>query len=136
MDAATDLLQLDQRRCALQLSFDIQRHALCRPSHLSRRDRLRVLAGREFLSRAFSTLECYGAHLHGAESGHPVAMQALDEVVCCKSVWSFPTAEDLERICAWTEGTNPEAARGDAMILCDGCGQLKNFPTRAVSAAA
>ena len=42
--------------------------------------------------------------------------------------WSLPAAEDLERICAWIERDNPEAARRVAKIIYDGCGQLKDFP--------
>jgi len=42
--------------------------------------------------------------------------------------WSGPAAEDLERICAWIERENPEAARRVAKIIYDGCGQLKHFP--------
>ena len=42
--------------------------------------------------------------------------------------WSVPAAEDLERICAWIERDNPEAARRVAKIIYDGCGQLKDFP--------
>ena len=43
-------------------------------------------------------------------------------------LWSVPAAEDLERICAWIERDNPEAARRVAKIIYDGCGQLKDFP--------
>jgi toxin ParE1/3/4 len=42
--------------------------------------------------------------------------------------WSLPAAEDLERICAWIERDNPEAARRVAKIIYDGCRQLKDFP--------
>lgn len=42
--------------------------------------------------------------------------------------WSVPAAEDLERICAWIERDNPEAARRVAKIIYERCGQLKNFP--------
>ena len=42
--------------------------------------------------------------------------------------WSWPAAEDLERICAWIERDNPVAARRVAEIVYDGRGQLKNFP--------
>jgi toxin ParE1/3/4 len=42
--------------------------------------------------------------------------------------WSVLAAEDLERICAWIERDNPEAARRVAKIIYDGCGQLKDFP--------
>ena len=42
--------------------------------------------------------------------------------------WSIPAAEDLERICAWIERDNPEAARRVAKTIYEGCGQLKDFP--------
>ena len=42
--------------------------------------------------------------------------------------WSLPAAEDLERICAWIERDNPEAARRVAKIIYEGCTQLKDFP--------
>ena len=42
--------------------------------------------------------------------------------------WSLPAADDLERICAWIERDNPEAARRVAKIIYDGCSQLKDFP--------
>jgi toxin ParE1/3/4 len=42
--------------------------------------------------------------------------------------WSLPAVEDLERICAWIEQDNPEAARRVAQIIYDGCSQLKDFP--------
>lgn len=42
--------------------------------------------------------------------------------------WSVPAAEDLERICAWIERDNPEAAKRIAKIIYEGCGQLKQFP--------
>ena len=42
--------------------------------------------------------------------------------------WSIPAAEDLERICAWIERDNAEAARGVAQTIYDGCAQLKDFP--------
>jgi len=42
--------------------------------------------------------------------------------------WSLPAAEDLERICAWIERDNPEAARRVAKIIFEGCGQLKDSP--------
>jgi plasmid stabilization system protein ParE len=42
--------------------------------------------------------------------------------------WSLPAAEDLERICAWIEHDNPEAARRAAKTIYDGCGRLKDFP--------
>jgi plasmid stabilization system protein ParE len=37
-------------------------------------------------------------------------------------------AEDLERICAWIERDNPDAARRVAKIIYDGYGRLKDFP--------
>jgi toxin ParE1/3/4 len=43
-------------------------------------------------------------------------------------LWSVPAAEDLERICAWIERDNPEAARRVAKIIYDSCGQLRDFP--------
>ena len=42
--------------------------------------------------------------------------------------WSAPAAEDLERICAWIERDNPEAASRVATIIYEGCSQLKDFP--------
>ncbi|MGH9584065.1 MAG: type II toxin-antitoxin system RelE/ParE family toxin [Bryobacteraceae bacterium] len=42
--------------------------------------------------------------------------------------WSLPATEDLERICAWIERDNPEAARRIAKIIYSGCAQLKAFP--------
>jgi toxin ParE1/3/4 len=42
--------------------------------------------------------------------------------------WSLPAAEDLERICAWIERDNPEAARRVAKTIYDGCSRLKDFP--------
>ncbi len=42
--------------------------------------------------------------------------------------WLLPAAEDLERLCAWIDRDNPEAARRVAGIIYDGCAQLKNFP--------
>ena len=44
--------------------------------------------------------------------------------------WSLPAADDLERICAWIERDNPEAARRVAKVIYDGCSQLKDFPIR------
>jgi len=38
--------------------------------------------------------------------------------------WSLPAAEDLERICAWIERDNPEAARRVAEIIYDGCAKV------------
>jgi len=43
--------------------------------------------------------------------------------------WSVPAADDLERICAWVERDNPEAARRIAVIIYAGCGKLKQFPS-------
>ncbi|HLX84802.1 MAG TPA: type II toxin-antitoxin system RelE/ParE family toxin [Terriglobales bacterium] len=43
-------------------------------------------------------------------------------------LWSVPAAEDLERICAWIEHDNPDAARRVAKIIYEGCAQLKDFP--------
>jgi len=42
--------------------------------------------------------------------------------------WSLPAAEDLERICAWIERDNVEAARRVAKIIFDGCAQLSRSP--------
>lgn len=42
--------------------------------------------------------------------------------------WSLPAAEDLERICAWIERDNPEAARRVAKIIYEGCAQLADSP--------
>jgi plasmid stabilization system protein ParE len=42
--------------------------------------------------------------------------------------WSLPAVEDLERICAWIERDNPEAARRVAQTIYNGCAQLKDFP--------
>jgi toxin ParE1/3/4 len=42
--------------------------------------------------------------------------------------WSLPAAEDLQRICAWIERDNPEAARRVAKTIYDGCAMLKDFP--------
>jgi toxin ParE1/3/4 len=42
--------------------------------------------------------------------------------------WSVPAVEDLERICAWIERDNSEAARRVAKIVYDGCAQLATFP--------
>jgi plasmid stabilization system protein ParE len=42
--------------------------------------------------------------------------------------WSLPAAEDLERICAWIERDNPEAARRVAKTIYDRCAMLKDFP--------
>ncbi len=41
---------------------------------------------------------------------------------------SIPAAEDLERICAWIERDNPEAARRVAQTIYDGRAKLKEFP--------
>jgi len=40
--------------------------------------------------------------------------------------WSALAADDLERICAWIERDNPEAARRVAKIIYEGCGPLGN----------
>jgi len=45
-----------------------------------------------------------------------------------KVLWSVLAADDLERICAWIERDNSEAARRVARTIYDGCAQLKNFP--------
>jgi plasmid stabilization system protein ParE len=42
--------------------------------------------------------------------------------------WSIAAAEDLERICAWIERDNPEAARRVAAVIYNGIAQLKNHP--------
>jgi plasmid stabilization system protein ParE len=42
--------------------------------------------------------------------------------------WSVPAADDLERICAWIEKDNPEAAGRIASTIYHGCGQLAQFP--------
>jgi plasmid stabilization system protein ParE len=42
--------------------------------------------------------------------------------------WSFPAAEDLERICEWIERDNPEAARRVARTIYDKCTLLRNSP--------
>jgi toxin ParE1/3/4 len=42
--------------------------------------------------------------------------------------WSFPAAEDLERICERIERDNPEAARRVARTIYDTCARLKDFP--------
>ena len=42
--------------------------------------------------------------------------------------WSAPAADDLERICAWVEKENPEAARRIASTIYQGCGRLARFP--------
>jgi toxin ParE1/3/4 len=42
--------------------------------------------------------------------------------------WSAPAAEDLERICAWIERDNPDAAQRVAKTIYNGCGQLSKFP--------
>jgi hypothetical protein len=43
--------------------------------------------------------------------------------------WSEPAAADLERICAWIERDNPEAARRVAQIVYEGCSSSKIFRT-------
>ncbi len=42
--------------------------------------------------------------------------------------WSVLAAHDLERICAWIERDNPEAAQRIARTIYDGCGHLGEFP--------
>jgi toxin ParE1/3/4 len=42
--------------------------------------------------------------------------------------WSAPAAQDLERICAWIDHDNPEAARRIPKAIYEGCGQLSKFP--------
>ena len=42
--------------------------------------------------------------------------------------WSAPAVEDLERICAWIERDNPEAARRVATTIYSGIAQLGEFP--------
>jgi toxin ParE1/3/4 len=42
--------------------------------------------------------------------------------------WSMPAADDLERICAWIEQDNPEAASRVAGTIYGGCARLKDFP--------
>jgi plasmid stabilization system protein ParE len=42
--------------------------------------------------------------------------------------WSSLAADDLERICAWIEWDNSDAARRVAKIIYDGCGRLSSFP--------
>lgn len=42
--------------------------------------------------------------------------------------WSVPATEDLERICAWIERDNPDAARRVASTIYEGCSQLRDFP--------
>jgi len=42
--------------------------------------------------------------------------------------WSWPAAEDLERICERIERDNPEAARRVARTIYEGCARLKDFP--------
>lgn len=42
--------------------------------------------------------------------------------------WSMPAAEDLERICAWIERDNPEAAIRVATAVYKGIAQLGDFP--------
>jgi toxin ParE1/3/4 len=43
-------------------------------------------------------------------------------------VGPFRPPKNLERICAWIERDNPEAARRVAKTIYDRCGQLKDFP--------
>jgi plasmid stabilization system protein ParE len=40
----------------------------------------------------------------------------------------MPAADDLERICAWIEQGNPEAASRVAGTIYGGCAGLKDFP--------
>ena len=42
--------------------------------------------------------------------------------------WSLPAAQDLERICAWIERHNPDAACRVAQVIYEGCARLKDFP--------
>jgi toxin ParE1/3/4 len=42
--------------------------------------------------------------------------------------WSALAANDLERICAWVERDDPEAARRIAKTIYEGCGKLERFP--------
>jgi toxin ParE1/3/4 len=42
--------------------------------------------------------------------------------------WSLPALNDFERICAWIERDNPEAASRVAKTIYDGCSQLEAFP--------
>jgi toxin ParE1/3/4 len=42
--------------------------------------------------------------------------------------WSVRAAEDLERICAWIERDNPEAACRVASTIYNGCQELETFP--------
>lgn len=42
--------------------------------------------------------------------------------------WSVPAADDVERICAWIERDNPEAARRIAATIYNGVSQLQIFP--------
>jgi len=43
--------------------------------------------------------------------------------------WSAIAADDLERICAWVERDNAEAARRIATTIYSGCGSLGDFPS-------
>ncbi len=42
--------------------------------------------------------------------------------------WSALAVEDLERICAWIERDNPEAARRVATTIYNGIARLRDFP--------
>jgi toxin ParE1/3/4 len=42
--------------------------------------------------------------------------------------WSWPAAEDLERICERIERDHPAAARRVARTIFDGCARLQDFP--------
>jgi plasmid stabilization system protein ParE len=42
--------------------------------------------------------------------------------------WSLPAAEDLERICAWIECDNPEAAKRVGATIYNGIAKLKDSP--------
>jgi addiction module RelE/StbE family toxin len=45
-----------------------------------------------------------------------------------KILWSVPAADDLERICAWIDQDNPEAARRVARVVYCGVERLRDFP--------
>ena len=42
--------------------------------------------------------------------------------------WSWPAAQDLERICERIERDNPEAARRVAQTIYERCAKLKDHP--------
>jgi toxin ParE1/3/4 len=42
--------------------------------------------------------------------------------------WSSLAVADLERICAWIDRDNPEAARRVAKTVYEGCAQLTDYP--------